>query len=163
MFNNSDALNSALNSSAKQTGESVKNVTSAMGKVISALGDAISNFDYSLVGSLDGLSYKEIDVFGNKISVPNGLKFKITGSGGSSIQNLSSALNQFGSSLGSLGTQSFTYKPKTLGTYTPSTTNTSTPSTTPSEMLLRRNLRRLSRSIMCPKDSYSLRRMSSEN
>ena len=132
LFNNSDALNSALNSSAKQTGESVKNVTSAMGKVISALGDAISNFDYSLVGSLDGLSYKEIDVFGNKISVPNGLKFKITGSGGSSIQNLSSALNQFGSSLGSLGTQSFTYKPKTLGTYTPSTTNTSTPSTTPS-------------------------------
>lgn len=130
LFNNSDALNSALNSSAKQTGESVKNVTSAMGKVISALGDAISNFDYSLVGSLDGLSYKEIDVFGNKISVPNGLKFKITGSGGSSIQNLSSALNQFGSSLGSLGTQSFTYKPKTLGTYTPSTTNTPTSSTT---------------------------------
>ena len=128
LFNNSDAFNAALNSSAKQTGQSVNNVTTAMGNVISSLGDAIANFDYTLTGSLDGLSYKEIDVFGNKISVPNGLKFKITGSGGSSIQNLSSALNQFGSSLGSLGVQSFSYKPKTLGTYKPVSTSTPTSS-----------------------------------
>ena len=132
LFNNSDALNTALNSSAKQTGSAVEKVTSAMGKVISALGDAISNFDYTLSGSLDGLTYKEIDVFGKKIQIPNGLKFKITGSGGTSVENLSSALKDFGSSLGSLNIQSFTYKPKTMGNYQPLNTNTSTPSTTPS-------------------------------
>ena len=132
LFNNSDALNTALNSSAKQTGSAVEKVTSAMGKVISALGDVISNFDYTLSGSLDGLSYKEIDVFGKKIQIPNGLKFKITGSGGTSVENLSSALKDFGSSLGSLNIQSFTYKPKTMGNYQPLNTNTSTPSTTPS-------------------------------
>ena len=132
LFNNSDALNTALNSSAKQTGSAVEKVTSAMGKVISALGDAISNFDYTLSGSLDGLSYKEIDAFGKKIQIPNGLKFKITGSGGTSVENLSSALKDFGSSLGSLNIQSFTYKPKTMGNYQPLNTNTSTPSTTPS-------------------------------
>lgn len=132
LFNNSDALNTALNSSAKQTGSAVEKVTSAMGKVISALGDAISNFDYTLSGSLDGLTYKEIDAFGKKIQIPNGLKFKITGSGGTSVENLSSALKDFGSSLGSLNIQSFTYKPKTMGNYQPLNTNTSTPSTTPS-------------------------------
>ena len=86
---NSANLNAAINSSTAQVGSTVGSITNAMGNVIQALGNTIANFDYSLTGSLDGFSTKDIDILGQKFSIPIGLKFKITGQAGSNISNLS--------------------------------------------------------------------------
>lgn len=109
LLSNSNNLNAAITSSTGQVGSTVGSVTKAMGNVITALGNAIANFDYSLTGSLDGFSTKEIDILGNKFSIPVGLKFKISGQAGSNISGLSSALTDFGSQLSNIQTPSFNF------------------------------------------------------
>ena len=106
---NSNNLNAAINSSTAQVGSTVGSITNAMGNVIQALGNAIASFDYSLTGSLDGFSTKDIDILGQKFSIPVGLKFKITGQAGSNISNLSSALADFGTQLSNYQTPSFNF------------------------------------------------------
>ena len=106
---NSNNLNAAINSSTAQVGSTVGSITNAMGNVIQALGNTIANFDYSLTGSLDGFSTKDIDILGQKFSIPIGLKFKITGQAGSNISNLSSALADFGTQLSNYQTSSFNF------------------------------------------------------
>lgn len=102
-------MNGALNAVSSATAQATQKVTTAMGKVLEALGDAISKFDYTITGSLAGFDTKQLDFLGQKISVPIGLKFKITGEGGSSIQNLSLALKNFGSQMTNLGNINYGY------------------------------------------------------
>lgn len=114
-----NALNSALNSSAKETGKTVNKVTTAMGNVISALGNAISNFDYTLTGSLVATETQTFDIFGKQFTVPKKIGFKIQGAGGNSVSALSAALSEFGSQVTGLGTQQFSYTPRKVSSYTP--------------------------------------------
>lgn len=120
-LNNFSNMNGALNAVANATSEATSKVTTAMGNVLSALGDAISNFDYTITGSLGGLTYQEVDFLGAKANIPTGLKFNISGSGGTSVKNLSSALKDFGSQMTGLGQLTFAYnKLKQQAPYTPS-------------------------------------------
>ena len=119
-LNNFSNMNGALNAVANATSEATSKVTTAMGNVLSALGDAISNFDYTITGSLGGLTYQEVDFLGAKANIPTGLKFNISGSGGTSVKNLSSALKDFGSQMTGLGQLTFAYnKLKQQAPYTP--------------------------------------------
>lgn len=102
-------MNGALNAVSSATAQATQKVTTAIGNVLNSLGDAISKFDYTITGSLAGFDTKQLDFLGQKISVPVGLKFKITGEGGSSIQNLSSALKNFGSQMTNLGNINYGY------------------------------------------------------
>ncbi len=102
-------MNGALNAVSSATAQATQKVTTAIGNVLNSLGDAISKFDYTITGSLAGFDTKQLDFLGQKISVPIGLKFKITGEGGSSIQNLSSALKNFGSQMTNLGNINYGY------------------------------------------------------
>lgn len=102
-------MNGALNAVSSATAQATQKVTTALGNVLNSLGDAISKFDYTITGSLAGFDTKQLDFLGQKISVPVGLKFKITGEGGSSIQNLSLALKNFGSQMTNLGNINYGY------------------------------------------------------
>ena len=102
-------MNGALNAVSSATAQATQKVTTALGNVLNSLGEAISKFDYTITGSLAGFDTKQLDFLGQKISVPIGLKFKITGEGGSSIQNLSSALKNFGSQMTNLGNINYGY------------------------------------------------------
>lgn len=102
-------MNGALNTVSSATAQATQKVTTAIGNVLNSLGDAISKFDYTITGSLAGFDTKQLDFLGQKISVPVGLKFKITGEGGSSIQNLSLALKNFGSQITNLGNINYGY------------------------------------------------------
>lgn len=102
-------MNGALNTVSSATAQATQKVTTAIGNVLNSLGDAISKFDYTITGSLAGFDTKQLDFLGQKISVPVGLKFKITGEGGSSIQNLSLALKNFGSQMTNLGNINYGY------------------------------------------------------
>lgn len=129
LFANSNNLNAAITASTNQASSSVGKITTSMGNVINALGKAIEDFDYTLTGELDGLNYKEIDFFGNKFNIPNGLKFKLTGSSGSgsSVSNLAVALKQFGTDLSYYDTSSFNFTPpSTTGNYSSPATPTNT-------------------------------------
>lgn len=108
-LNNYTNMNGLLNAVSNATAEATKNVTTAIGNVLNSLGDAISKFDYTITGSLAGFDTKQLDFLGQKISVPVGLKFKITGEGGSSIQALSSALKNFGNQMTNLGNLNYGY------------------------------------------------------
>ena len=120
LFNNSAALNSALNSSAKQTGSAVQQVTTAMGKTLEKLGEAISNFSYTLKATpyING----DIGLRKDEHGVPNGLElpsfgFDITGEGGESVQGLGSALSEFGSAISSINIgDTFKYTPRNITT-----------------------------------------------
>lgn len=106
---NSANLNAAINSSTAQVGSTVGSITNSMGDVIQALGDTIAGFDYSLTASLNDFDYKDINILGNKVSIPVGLKFKITGQAGSSISNLVTSLKNFGKQLSDYKTPSFDF------------------------------------------------------
>lgn len=108
-LSNYSNMNSALNAVSNATAQATQKVTTAIGNVLNSLGDAISKFDYTITGSLAGFDSKELDILGQKISIPVGLKFKISGEGGSSIQKLSSALKDFGSQMTNLGNLNYGY------------------------------------------------------
>lgn len=108
-LNNYTNMNGLLNTVSSATAQATQKVTTAIGNVLNSLGDAISKFDYTITGSLAGFDTKQLDFLGQKISVPVGLKFKITGEGGSSIQNLSLALKNFGSQMTNLGNINYGY------------------------------------------------------
>lgn len=137
---NAQALNAALNESARQVSESTSKVTVAMGNVLSALGNAIANFDYSIqatpyISGFFGI-HKDANGIPNGLSLPK-FGFDITGSGGKSAQDLGAALNTFGSELSNLGTVSFRYnqlknKVKPYTSSTPRGTTSSPVSTSPS-------------------------------
>lgn len=136
---NANALNAALNASANQVALSTKNVTTSMGKVLQTLGNAISQFNYTITGT--PFIRGSFGLHTNEKGIPDGLKlptfgFDITGKGGDSIKKLGTALNSFGADLAELGKTQFTYttlKSK-VKPYTPSggkdTTTTNTPSRT---------------------------------
>ena len=107
---NANALNAALNESAKQVALSTKNVTTSMGNVLSELGLAIANFNYTITAGVSGVSWNDFNIEGTniKFKVPN-LKYTITGEGGDSIKSLGTALNSFGADLAKLGETQFTY------------------------------------------------------
>lgn len=136
---NAQALNAALNESARQVSESTSKVTVAMGNVLSALGEAIANFDYSIKATPYITGFFELHK--NAEGVPDGLSlpkfgFDITGSAKSdSAKNLGAALQTFGSELSNLGTVSFRYTQlkNKVKPYVPSGTGDTptTPPTTP--------------------------------
>lgn len=132
-LNNYTNMNELLNAVSNATAEATKNVTTAMGNVLNSLGDAISKFDYTISGSLAGFETKDFDVLGMKISVPVGLKFKITGEGGTSIQSLSSALKNFGNQMTNLGKLNYGYyQLQQLAPYTGSSSSRPSTSSSPS-------------------------------
>ena len=109
---NAKALNAALNESAQQLSANTNKVTTSMGNVLSALGDAISGFNYKITatpritGSF-GLSRDEN-------GIPNGIRlpsfgFDITGEGGSSLKGLGASLKTFGSDLKDYSSSKFRY------------------------------------------------------
>ena len=112
LLSDANALNAALNESANQLAVNTNKVTSSMGNVLSALGAAISGFNYKITATPRitggfGLSTDEN-------GIPNGIRlpsfgFDITGQGGGSLQNLSSALKNFGSDLQSYSSSKFRY------------------------------------------------------
>lgn len=112
LLSDANALNAALNESANQLATNTNRVTTSMGNVMSALGDAISGFNYKITATPRitggfGLSTDEN-------GIPNGIKlpsfgFDITGQGGGSIQGLGSALKTFGSDLRDYSSSKFKY------------------------------------------------------
>ena len=132
-LNNYTNMNGLLNAVSNATAEATKNVTTAIGNVLNSLGDAISKFDYTISGSLAGFETKDFDVLGMKITVPVGLKFKISGEGGSSIQALSSALKNFGNQMTNLGKLNYGYyQLQQLAPYTGSSSSRPSTSSSPS-------------------------------
>lgn len=132
-LNNYTNMNGLLNAVSNATAEATKNVTTAIGNVLNSLGDAISKFDYTISGSLAGFETKDFDVLGMKITVPVGLKFKISGEGGSSIQALSSALKNFGNQMTNLGNLNYGYyQLQQLAPYTGSSSSRPSTSSSPS-------------------------------
>ena len=110
---NAQALNVALNESAKQVATSTTNVTTSMGNVLSELGNAISNFDYKITAQpfITGFGDMGIKLDENgklKINLPT-FGFNINGEGGDSIKGLGAALNQFGTDLTTYASNKFTY------------------------------------------------------
>ena len=97
------ALASAvINASMTESGNSISSVSQAAGNVLSALGELISNFDYTLKfnpkvsGSGSGLASWAKAMFTgdySKITFPQ-ISMGITGSGGESVNNFVSALNE---------------------------------------------------------------------
>lgn len=109
---NAQALNAALNEAANQVSLSTSKVTVSMGNVLSQLGNAISNFNYNINARPYILG--DMGIRTDSDGLPIGINlptfgFDITGKGGESIQNLGSALSQFGSDLSSLGQSTFKY------------------------------------------------------
>ena len=132
-LNNYTNMNGLLNAVSNATAEATKNVTTAIGNVLNSLGDAISKFDYTITGSLAGFDSKELDILGQKISIPVGLKFKISGEGGSSIQALSGALKNFGNQMTNLGNLNYGYyQLQQLAPYTGSSSSRPSTSSSPS-------------------------------
>lgn len=132
-LNNYTNMNGLLNAVSNATAEATKNVTTAIGNVLNSLGDAISKFDYTISGSLAGFETKDFDVLGMKITVPVGLKFKISGEGGSSIQALSGALKNFGNQMTNLGKLNYGYyQLQQLAPYTGSSSSRPSTSSSPS-------------------------------
>lgn len=110
---NAQALNAALNESAKQVAISTTNVTTSMGNVLSELGNAISNFNYKITAQpfITGFGDMGIKLDENgklKIDLPT-FGFNINGEGGDSIKGLGAALNQFGTDLTTYASNKFTY------------------------------------------------------
>lgn len=109
---NAQALNTALNASANQVALSTSKVTTSMGNVLSALGEAISNFSYSIKAQpyiSGGIGLRK-DANG----VPTGLDlpafgFDITGEGGTSVKNLGASLSSFGNDLKEYSSNKFTF------------------------------------------------------
>lgn len=129
---NAQALNAALNESAKQVAISTTNVTTSMGNVLSELGNAISNFNYKITAQpfITGFGDMGIKLDENgklKIDLPT-FGFNINGEGGDSIKGLGAALNQFGTDLTTYASNKFTYtKLKSqVGPYKPTTKSPST-------------------------------------
>lgn len=132
-LNNYTNMNGLLNAVSNATAEATKNVTTAIGNVLNSLGDAISKFDYTISGSLAGFETKDFDVLGMKITVPVGLKFKISGEGGTSIQALSGALKNFGNQMTNLGKLNYGYyQLQQLAPYTGSSSSRPSTSSSPS-------------------------------
>ena len=112
LLSDANALNAALNESANQLATNTNKVTTSMGNVMSALGDAISGFNYKITATprITGSFGLSTDENG----IPNGIKlpsfgFDITGQGGGSIQGLGSALKTFGSDLRDYSSSKFKY------------------------------------------------------
>ncbi len=119
---NNKALSAGLNEAAVQAARANGDLTVSMGDVLSALGTAISNFDYNIKATpyISG----SLGIHTNAQGVPDGISlptfgFDITGSGGTSVQNLGKALSSFGKNLVSSGAQKYSYTPlqTTGGTY----------------------------------------------
>lgn len=109
---NAQALNAALNESARQVATSTKNVTTSMGNVLTELGNAISGFSYNITATpyIEGSIGLKTDENG----IPTGIKlptfgFDIYGTGGESVKNLGAALSQFGQDLKEYSSNKFTY------------------------------------------------------
>lgn len=109
---NAQALNVALNESAKQVAQSTNDVATSLGNVLTELGNAISNFTYNITATpyIEGGIGLKTDENG----VPTGLKlptfgFDIYGTGGESVKNLGAAISQFGEDLTDYASNKFTY------------------------------------------------------
>ncbi len=131
IFSNNVALNAGINSANNQLGQSINKVTQAAGKVITALGNAISNFDYKIslkpnITSLGKFDVGEWIKTGGQsgIELPN-IDWNIKGSGGTNAAELGAAVADFGSALGSVD-----FGGLTLKSYVPRNTNTAPRSNT---------------------------------
>lgn len=109
---NAQALNAALNESARQVATSTNNVTTSMGNVLTELGNAISGFSYNITATpyIEGSIGLKTDENG----IPTGIKlptfgFDIYGTGGESVKNLGAAISQFGQDLKEYSSNKFTY------------------------------------------------------
>lgn len=111
-LNNFSNMNSALNTVANMSAEATRKVTVSLGNVMSTLGEAISNFSYTLKATpfISGNFGLHTDEKGipNGISLPT-FGFDITGEGGDSVKNLGGALKNFGADLGNLGNINYGY------------------------------------------------------
>jgi hypothetical protein len=103
------ALASAvINASMNESGNTITSVSQAAGNVLSALGELISNFEYTLefdpyIKSGKFNLYEWVTSKGKSgIELPN-IGFNITGSGGESVNNFVNALNEAGNFLSSQG------------------------------------------------------------
>ena len=141
-LDNFSNMNSALNTVANMSAQATQKVTVSLGNVMSSLGEAISNFSYTLKATpfISGSFGLHTDEKGipNGISLPT-FGFDITGEGGDSVKNLGSSLKSFGADLSNLGNinygyyqlkQQAPYKSNNRNTSSPSS---STPSSTPSK------------------------------
>lgn len=100
----------AINTTMSESGNTISNVSQAAGKVISALGDLISNFSYELsftpyVKSCGKLQIE--DWLAGEATLPFELPtigMKVSGSGGEGVSDFVSALTEAGNYLSSQGT-----------------------------------------------------------
>lgn len=111
-LNNFSNMNSALNTVANMSAQATQKVTVSLGNVMSSLGEAISNFSYTLKATpfISGNFGLHTDEKGipNGISLPT-FGFDITGEGGDSVKNLGSSLKSFGADLSNLGNINYGY------------------------------------------------------
>ena len=96
------AVDAGVNAMINQLGASVSVAAQAGGNVISSFGKMIANFDYDIKAKpyITGSFGLKTD----KNGIPTGINlptfgFKITGTGGKSVQNFASALGDFGNSI----------------------------------------------------------------
>lgn len=131
VLNDAEATDEGLNEMATQLGENTTNVTSAMGNVLTELGNAIAGFKYELKAKpyISG----GFGLHTNSLGIPDGLTlptfgFNIEGNGGNSIGKLSTALSTFGTALSNVSSNQFKWTPtsKSIGSYNSS--GTSSPS-----------------------------------
>ena len=97
---NMDAINGLSQGAMQNAQNTITNASQAIGGVLTALGNAISNFDYTLkfepygeFGIKDLINVEDGKV---RINSPGTFGIKISGSGGSSVVDLSSALTEAG-------------------------------------------------------------------
>ena len=99
MSKDATLASAVINASMAESGNSISSVSQAAGNVLSALGELISNFDYTLefepyIKSGKFNLYEWVTSKGKSgIELPN-IGFNITGSGGKSVNNFVNALNE---------------------------------------------------------------------
>ena len=99
MSKDATLASAVINASMAESGNSISSVSQAAGNVLSALGELISNFDYTLefepyIKSGKFNLYEWVTSKGKSgIKLPN-IGFNITGSGGKSVNNFVNALNE---------------------------------------------------------------------
>lgn len=103
-----------------EVGDSITNGSTAIGNVLTGLGDAISNFEYSITATpkITG----KFGISRDENGIPNGLElpsfgFDIKGSGGASVSNLASALSNAGNYFTQAGNEQANNRARDIDSY----------------------------------------------
>ena len=88
------------------TNVAIEDMSSSIGELFDALGDAISNFKVDLSFGVKSVDWKKVDVLGVELSLPE-IKFEL-GASGESLDQIGNALSAFGKTVAS------NYTPQTI-------------------------------------------------